>query len=256
MNPEKKNTILFASDIHLSESESERSLRFINFLKYASRNASRLYILGDLFDYWIGDDYSYAYSEIIEALSKTSKSSTQIYISHGNRDFLLGDDFSKETGCIILNEKEVIDLFDIKTLILHGDQLSPDDESYIQFRAMVDSPDWRDSFLQKPIEERLAFAKMAREKSINNYKKNNAAENHSLDWDISHEKLLSEAKKTESSIVIHGHTHNFGEDTHQSNEKNIKRFVLGDWNPSGMILKCSLINGKKSFLLVDSDSLT
>lgn len=251
MNSDKKNTILFVSDIHISECESERSLRFIDFLGYASKNVSKLYILGDLFDYWIGDDYSYAYPNIVHALSKASKNSTDIYISHGNRDFLLGEDFSKKTGCTILNEKEIVDIFGCKTLVLHGDQLSPDDESYIQFRAMVDNPDWRDSFLQKPIEERLAFAKMAREKSTNNY----TSENYSKDWDISHEKLLLEVKKTKSSIVIHGHTHNSGEHTHKANEKNIKRFVLGDWDPSGVVLKCNFIDGKKSFLLIDSDSL-
>ncbi|MGD8576394.1 MAG: UDP-2,3-diacylglucosamine diphosphatase, partial [Thiohalophilus sp.] len=156
---------LFISDLHLSEERPDITRLFIDFLHNRAMHAEALYILGDLFEVWLGDDMILPeYRQAIEAMHSLSRS-VPLYVMYGNRDFLMRDEFLQKSGARLLEEPATIDLYGIPTLLLHGDTLCTDDIPYQEFRRMVRNPQWQEALLAKSPEERLALAREYRETS-------------------------------------------------------------------------------------------
>ncbi len=214
---------IFVSDIHLDIGNSQRTNLFLSFLDDISSSANSLYILGDLFDAWVGDDILDRYQNIIDAFLKLSKT-TKLYIVRGNRDFLLGDKFAKAANCSILPDEYCIRIGSQNILISHGDLYCTKDETYQRFRSMVHNPEWQNNFLSKPIEEREIFAQQARAASIENYKKLNQAQ------EVTYSSLYEHVKHFDAQTVIHGHIHREGHISHNLDNQILDRFILKDWS--------------------------
>jgi len=156
----------FISDLHLSENRPELTALFVDFMQNLAPQAERLYILGDLFDFWIGDDEQSALIQQVKDLIKSvSERGVQCYFQHGNRDFLIGERFSKETGAQLLPDYQLIPLYDKKILLCHGDTLCIDDEDYQQFRRRVHQKWLQRLFLCLPLKVRVKIAEKIRAKS-------------------------------------------------------------------------------------------
>ena len=156
---------LFISDLHLSEERPATLQLFLKFLKQHAPSADRLYILGDLFDAWIGDDdESQLANQVIEALQQLSHD-CDVFIMHGNRDFLIGEEFSLKSRATLLPDPSIILVGDTPVLITHGDQLCTLDENYQKARLMRSKPQWKADFLAKPLDERKQIAEMYRQQS-------------------------------------------------------------------------------------------
>ncbi len=214
---------IFVSDIHLDIRNNKRTDLFLSFLDKIASKASSLYILGDLFDAWIGDDTLHNYPRIIDAFAKLNLT-TNVYIIKGNRDFLLGDDFVRATKCTILPDTFSSSIHGNNTLLLHGDTLCTDDEQYQQFRTLVHNPKWQQDFLSKSFEERVEFVNKARAASMENYKSSNQAA------EVTFATLFATAEQHNANTVIHGHIHREGFHHHESDSSSFDRFVLKDWN--------------------------
>ncbi|MFO7857464.1 MAG: UDP-2,3-diacylglucosamine diphosphatase, partial [Ectothiorhodospiraceae bacterium] len=153
---------VFIADLHLDEQRPEIVQLFLRFLEDTAGQAQALYILGDLFEAWIGDDAVPADHPVLTGLRRFSATGTPLYVMRGNRDFLLGDTFAEVTGATLLDDPTVIHLGGEAVLLMHGDLLCTDDQEYQQFRAMVHDPEWQRDFLARPVSERLALARDAR----------------------------------------------------------------------------------------------
>ncbi len=222
------NKTLFISDLHLHESRPLVTRAFFHFLDTTARNATALYILGDFFDAWIGDDDDQPLvAEVANALSKLANNNTQIYLMHGNRDFLLGEDFAKRANAKIIPEESCIDLYGTKTLLLHGDSLCTADKDYMQFRAMVRNPVWQEQFLTQPLATRRAIATELRNKSQN---MNSLKANDILD--VTPSEVETVFTRHQVQDMIHGHTHRPARHQLMINNQKCERIVLGDWHDS------------------------
>ena len=170
---------LFISDLHLEEARPEIGEQFLAFLAGPAREADALYILGDLFEAWIGDDDpSEYYAGMKRAIRALVDSGVPVFFMHGNRDFMIGDRFAAETGVKLLEDPHPIELFGSSVLLSHGDSLCTDDVEYQQVRAMTRNPEWQAMMLTKSVEERLAFAQQARAQSM--------AHGEALDMELTH----------------------------------------------------------------------
>lgn len=236
---------LFISDLHLSEDRPEIISKFLAFLDNLASQADALYILGDLFEVWIGDDaIPAAMSPVIDGLASVTAFGTPVYVMVGNRDFLLGEQFEKLTGCTIIEDPSTIDLYGEPTLILHGDTLCTDDEDYQQFRTMVRDPDWQSDFLSKSVEERAIIGKQARQESMARTK-----EKPEDIMDVNRETVIDFFKKYNVSQMIHGHTHRPAIHQLDIDGRSVKRIVLGDWYDQASILE---VDGNTFNLTPDS----
>ena len=158
---------LFISDLHLQAERPDIGEQFLAFLDSDARSADALYILGDLFEAWLGDDDPNPYYAIIKsALSDVVHSGVSTYFMHGNRDFMIGEIFAKETGICILDDPQIINFYGTDVLLSHGDAYCTDDIEYQQVRAMTRDPEWQSMMLEKSIEERIAIAVNARQQSL------------------------------------------------------------------------------------------
>jgi UDP-2,3-diacylglucosamine hydrolase len=229
-------SIKFISDLHLRPEQPEMVQLFLQFLQDQSRDGEleALYILGDLFEAWIGDDFVPPGADtVIAALAQLTRGGTSVYFMHGNRDFLIGDEFSAHTGCQRLPEYHVIDLYGTPTLLMHGDLLCTDDVDYMKFRAMVRNAQWQQDFLSKTVAERMAIAQTARTES------QQKTQQMATDiMDVNQDAVVQTMKKWQVPQLIHGHTHrpNIHELTIDGNPA--KRIVLGDWYEQGSVLVC------------------
>ena len=219
-------TTLFISDLHLDETRPDITRAFFDFLQSHAIKAKALYILGDFFESWIGDDDSSALIESVKkTLSTVSKQGVAVYIMHGNRDFLLGNTFCAEVGAQLITDPTVITLAGEQTLLMHGDSLCTDDQQYMQFRTMLRSAAWQQDALSKPLEERRTIAKHLRMAS------NEANSNKAEDiMDVNADAVVAALKEYGCTRMIHGHTHR--PNRHPITSDNIKaeRIVLGDWD--------------------------
>ena len=171
-----KQTIFFISDIHLSLEKPAITKRFLDFLQYRAIHAHSIYILGDLFDVWVGDDDNTVFVNRIRSyLKQLTDTGVKVYLQVGNRDFLLGQKFCEQTGIFLLNDYAVIDLFDVPTLITHGDLLCTDDIAYQAFRVKARSETWQQNVLAKPLLLRLLVARWYRLRSFFHKRKKNQA---------------------------------------------------------------------------------
>lgn len=227
-------TTLFISDLHLSPRRPGIAESFFSLLQGEARRADALYILGDLFEYWIGDDAAnpLGYSPVIDQLRALSDSGVPVYFMRGNRDFLAGDRFAADTGCRILPDPTVIDLYGEPVLLMHGDFLCTDDTAHQEFRRTVDDPGWQRGFLSKPIEARMQLAQEAREHS-REHKDSVTMEIMDVNDDAVHRAFDEHGVR----LMIHGHTHRPA--VHDDGAGGTRRIVLGDWYEQSSILRCS-----------------
>ena len=219
----------FISDLHLQEERPEVTDAFLSFLDSTAKEAQYLYILGDLFEVWIGDDFKSELSHLIkEKLLLLKATSTSVFAMHGNRDFLIGERFCEETGITLLDDPYKLDLFGKATLLMHGDLLCTKDVDYQEFRNMSRNPQWRKEFLNKPIEERERMAEALRldSKEATNLKKDEI-------MDVTPEAVEEIMTLHNVELLIHGHTHRPKVHSLEINEIPAQRIVLGDWDKSG-----------------------
>ncbi|MDB9997662.1 UDP-2,3-diacylglucosamine diphosphatase [Gammaproteobacteria bacterium] len=215
----------FISDIHLSDKHPELTQAFYTFLKESKEACTHLFILGDLFEAWIGDDDSTPLiQEIKSALREFTTNGPETFFIHGNRDFLIGQTFAEETGITILPDPYSLVINEQKIVISHGDFLCTDDVDYITFRNQVRTQEWQSDFLQKPLSEREAIAASMRDAS-----QEATAEKSNTITDVNLDAVNNFIDEHKPNFFIHGHTHR--PDIH--NLESAKRIVLGDWGDSG-----------------------
>ncbi|MGB1111055.1 MAG: UDP-2,3-diacylglucosamine diphosphatase [Gammaproteobacteria bacterium] len=217
---------LFVSDLHLDPAWPRITQRFLDVLSRQAREADALYVLGDLFEAWVGDDDLSDHNlSVIHALKSLSDSGIPVTMMHGNRDFLLGDAFAELTGCQIESTPLPINLHGEKTLLMHGDELCLGDESYIHFRQQVRSPDWQAEFLAKPLAERKAIAQGLREQSESDKR---VKSDDLMDVTPAEVVRLFETKGV--NRIIHGHTHRPADHEVLTRFGTGLRHVLSDWS--------------------------
>lgn len=224
---------LIISDLHLAAGRPATVARFLRFCRERAPGAGALYILGDLFDAWIGDDDPDSPApEVRDALAGLSESGTRLFIQHGNRDFLIGDDFCERTGATLLDEETVVELDGAPTLLMHGDTLCTDDLAYQQARKMLRDPDFIADFLAKPVEVRRAIAAEYRRQS------GEAVSLLAADiMDVNAEAVAEALRRHGVTRLIHGHTHRPGHHHIVLDGVSAERIVLGEWrDDAGMVL--------------------
>jgi len=226
------NSTLFISDIHLSSKNPALADIFFQFLEGPAREAEALYILGDLFDVWVGNDIDIAFQKKVQhALKTLSSQGIKLYFINGNRDFLLSNAFLKEAGCQKLNDPTIIDLHGTPTLLTHGDKLCTQDIAYQRYRCIAQHPLTRFIFLKLPKKTRENISQKLRQKS-QQYQR--GQETTILDVSLDAvDKLMDRYKVTQ---MIHGHVHRPKIHTLSINEKAASRIVLGDWYTTGSVI--------------------
>ncbi|OTA21266.1 UDP-2,3 diacylglucosamine hydrolase [Xenorhabdus beddingii] len=226
------NTLLIA-DLHLSEQEPAITAGFLRFLREDAVHAESLYILGDFFDYWIGDDDpNPLHTKIAQALNELQQKGIPCYFIHGNRDFLLGSRFARESGLILLPQEKVLELYGKRILILHGDTLCTDDIGYQQYRQRVHTPWIQRLFLLLPLFIRLKIA--AKMRAGSQYANRQKSE---LIMDVNQQAVIEHFEKYQADWMIHGHTHRPAiHDVHMG-DKTVRRGVLGAWHHQGSMFK-------------------
>ncbi|POP46870.1 UDP-2,3-diacylglucosamine diphosphatase [Superficieibacter electus] len=224
---------LFIADLHLSTEEPAITAGFLRFLAAEGREADALYILGDLFEAWIGDDDPVPlHRNIATAIKSLVDSGVPCYFIHGNRDFLLGKRFARESGMVLLAEEEVLNLYGRKVLIMHGDTLCTDDTGYLAFRAKVHQPWLQKLFLALPlfVRQKIAAKMRANSKAANSTK--------SLEiMDVNPQAVVNVMEKHRVQWLIHGHTHRPAVHALTANEEPAFRVVLGAWHNEGSLVR-------------------
>ncbi|MCR6469597.1 UDP-2,3-diacylglucosamine diphosphatase [Enterobacter sp. HG048] len=224
---------LFIADLHLQTEEPAITAGFLRFLRGEAKSADALYILGDLFEAWIGDDDpNPLHREMAAAIHALVDSGVPCYFIHGNRDFLIGKRYARESGMMLLPEEQVLDLYDRRVLIMHGDTLCTDDTGYLAFRAKVHTPWIQKVFLALPlfIRNRIAARMRAGSKAANSSKSMTI-------MDVNPQAVVSVMEKHGVQWLIHGHTHR--PDVHSliANGEPAHRVVLGAWHTEGSMVK-------------------
>ena len=229
-----KQDIIFISDLHLSFEKTDITQRFISFLTGRARQASALYILGDLFDTWVGDDNNTPPNKIIKKqLKALVDSGTAIFLQQGNRDFLLGEKFCDETGVTLLDDYVVIDLFGTQTLLTHGDLLCTDDLAYQAFRQKSHTDTWKNNVLSKPLIIRLLAARWYRFRS--HFHKRKKLQDV---MDVNQQTVINTLLEHNCFRLIHGHTHRPALHNFKINQQNAQRFVLAEWKKDSAEALC------------------
>ena len=230
---------LFISDLHLCDSRPHITQAFITFLQETAIKAQALYILGDLFEYWPGDDAIdiglHQFS--IDALKTLSTQGTSIFLMHGNRDFLLGKGFVKAANITLLPDPTLLHLYGKPVLLSHGDELCTDDIDYQQFRQQVRSSAWQKQFLSQPLQHRIAYIEDLRIKSAQE------KSNKSMSiMDVNAQAVETLLREHDyPPLFIHGHTHRPQQHLIEVDGHRSERWVLGDWYEQG------------SYLILDAD---
>jgi len=230
---EKEQVSYFIADLHLSESRPDITACFLSFLKNDATCAERLYILGDLFEYWLGDDDDGAFvAEVADALSQLAQSGTQLYFIQGNRDFLLGKKYAKKCQMTLLDDVEKISLYGNEYIILHGDTLCIDDVEYQAFRKKSRSWWWQAIIKSLPL--------WVRKKIASDYRKKSSAANVMKSqeiMDVTQNEVEHIFSQYNVPIMIHGHTHRPAVHQFTLGNQPLERIVLGDWYEQGAWLK-------------------
>lgn len=216
-------TAVFVSDLHLCPTRPVITGLFFDFLAECLRGVDHLYILGDLFEYWVGDDALVEpfNAEVCKRLRQSGVSSSVVV---GNRDFLLGEQFEQASGCRLLADETVVEIGGERILLLHGDTLCTDDVPYQDFRLMVRAHAWQADFLAKPLAERLAYVEELRRHS-------EAQKQHKemVLMDANQNAVESAFTRHQISLMVHGHTHRLATHSHKVSGHVCTRHVLGDW---------------------------
>lgn len=242
----------YVADLHLDCKRPDIIRAFILFLNEKASQADELYLLGDIFEAWIGDDAPPGcLPPVFDQLLALSRSGVRIFFQHGNRDFLVGQGFADRAGLELMTEIHRIDTAHGKTLLMHGDQLCTDDVDYQAFRNLVRSPEWQSGFLAKPLAERQDTARRLRAAS-----REQGAQKTAEITDVTPaavNRLMTEEK---ASLLIHGHTHRPCIHGKQQPEQSV-RIVLGDWDSHGWYLEQDTSGSRLyAFSLPVGDSIT
>ena len=218
----------FISDLHLSENTPSVTEGFFEFLKTAAQELSHLYILGDLFEAWVGDDDDSQHAmSVMQKINHATRNGLEIFFIHGNRDFLCGQKFAEQSNLTLLPDPFFLNFFDQKIALSHGDNFCTEDLEYIKFKKEVRSEEWQQEFLQKPLDDRLNIASSMRDAS----QKNNSNKDIAI-MDVTPTAIQDFFAEHRINLLIHGHTHR--PNTHQINSGT--RIVLGDWHKTGWCL--------------------
>jgi len=225
---------LFISDLHLSAERPAINELFLKFLRTEARGADALYILGDLFEFWIGDEAAALdeYRPLIEGLRALAESGVPVSVIPGNRDFLLGAGFERSSRCQVLPDPTRIELYGTPVLLMHGDSLCTRDVEYMAFRKMVRDPAWQRAVLAKPLAEREALARKYREISMAT-----TASKRPEIMDVTPEEVDNAMRAHGVRHFIHGHTHRPAEHVFTLDRAPVYRTVLGDWYDQGSVLR-------------------
>ncbi len=226
---------LFISDLHLHPERPHLTRAFFHFLHTRAQGAQALYILGDFFDAWIGDDDDTPLNaEVAGELKTLSNAGTRIFLMHGNRDFLLGETFANSAGAQLIADGTVIDLYGCPTLLMHGDSLCTGDKDYMAFRQQVRSPQWQAQILAQPLAARRALAAQLREKSqeMNSLKAEDI-------MDVTEAEVVRVMTEAKVARLIHGHTHRPARHPMLLDGKPAERIVLGDWHHHAWALEAN-----------------
>jgi len=229
------NQSYFIADLHLTENRPDITAAFFDFLdsKIINDDVDALYILGDFFEVWVGDDYQTDLSKSVAArLCQVSKSGTEVFFIHGNRDFIMREDYAKSASMTLLPEQVVIDLYGTPTVILHGDEMCTQDIEYQQFRKKSRGWWWPKLMLAMPLWYRKKIARNAREKS----KQSQAGKALEI-LDVTEDAVLAMFEKHQVANMIHGHTHRPNVHHYNHAGKTLTRTVLGDWYEQGSYLR-------------------
>ena len=217
---------LFVSDVHLSPALTQTTEAFLHFLQSCKGKTQALYILGDLFEYWAGDDdrFDEYHQTIIAQIKSLSDHGTKMYWMAGNRDFLVGSAFAADCGMTMLPDPSIITIANQRILISHGDAYCTDDLSYMQFRAMVRQNAWQTEFLKRPLLERKAIIENMRQQSMAGQKEKSMSI-----MDVHPQAIQDLFSQNKINGIIHGHTHR---PAHHEYDVGY-RFVLPDWELDG-----------------------
>lgn len=242
----------FIADLHLSESTPHITALFFDFLARGVKQADALYILGDLFDFWIGDDDNSPLTQQVKQHLKTlSDRGVAIFYQHGNRDFLLGKKFAQACGMQLIEEYKIINLYGTPTLLCHGDTLCIDDEKYQKFRQRVQQKWLQKLFLLLPLTTREKIAH-----KIRNQSKQDKQEKSASIMDVNHSFVRTIMLRYGVRRLIHGHTHR--QDIHsiksevEGQQFTATRIVLGDWGEKNSILE---INSEQQIIQGNDNTL-
>ena len=231
-------TTLFISDLHLDPERPQITDLFGRFVREEARGADALYILGDLFEAWVGDDDPAETGAFVAAeLKALADSGVPVYFIRGNRDFLLGTDYAARAGMRLLPDPSVVVLYGRPTLIGHGDLLCTDDVAYQQFRAQTRHPAWQAQFLAQPLAARLAFAQQARAASKAHQAGLRDAGRMETITDVSPQTVAETFARYGIDRIVHGHTHRPAVHALEVAGRACERIVLGDWYEQGSVLR-------------------
>ncbi len=223
---------LFISDLHLDARHPQISRQFLDFLDGAD-DADALYILGDLFELWIGDDDPDPEKRrIVAALRAFTDRGVPCYVMQGNRDFLYGERFSADSGCRLLDDPVIIHLYGERVLVTHGDALCTDDHAYQNLRATVRDPGWQKKFLALTSQQRLSLAETARAGS-----RAHMEQAPGRIMDVNQAAVQTAMRATGVDILLHGHTHRPAVHHFRLDDRDVTRIVLGDWYEQGSVLR-------------------
>ena len=223
--------VWFASDVHLDATRPDIGAAFSAFLRERVHGADALFVLGDLFEAWVGDDGNDPCGDaMIEALRALSDAGTECFFMHGNRDFLVGDAFAAQAGLTLLPDEYTQDFYGTKVLLMHGDSLCTDDHDYQQFRAMVRDPQWQRQFLALPLEQRSQMARAARDAS-----QASMAGKPAAIMDVNQQAVEEVMARHDVQTLLHGHTHRPAQHRFERDGQALQRLVLGDWYDQGRV---------------------
>jgi UDP-2,3-diacylglucosamine hydrolase len=226
-------TTLFISDLHLDPARPDITTQFLTLLAGEAREAEALYVLGDLFEAWIGDDDPEPdRHRVTESIRRLGDDGVPCFFMAGNRDFLTGEVFRSRTGFRVLHDPTVIDLYGRRVLIMHGDTLCTDDVQYQRFRRMVRDPAWQQHFLSQTVAHRAAMVSQARDASRAHTDRLPAAI-----MDVNKGAVDEAMRAHDVDCLVHGHTHRPAVHTFVLDGRPASRIVLGDWHHQGSVLR-------------------
>ncbi len=221
-------TDLFIADVHVSTARPAQTARLLEFLASGARRCERLFVLGDFFDLWLGDDdHREPHTEVSAALETLTNSGVEVFVMFGNHDFLLGAEFQAQTGCRIIDDPMVVSVQGSPVALMHGDTLCTDDIEYQKFRAYARNPAVQREFLGLDLAERLDRANMIRRQS-----REATPLKPSEIMDVNQDAVIRAMRGLKVSTVIHGHTHRPGVHSFELDGTDARRIVLGDWYAS------------------------
>lgn len=213
---------LFISDLHLKTLDDPITQHFFRFLDQHATQADQLYILGDFFEYWIGDDFTSELTDTVsQRLKAVQESGTELFFMVGNRDFLLGEDYSRRCGMQLLSDPYVLPEPQQHIMLSHGDYLCTDDAEYQKFRQLSRSDEWQRGFLSKPLADRIAFAEQVRQQS------KESQQGYEL-VDLNDAAIKTALNNSHCQLLIHGHTHQPG--LREVAKSEFNRMTLSDWD--------------------------